>query len=86
MSRIVTAVLVAGTLAACHGSGPDATERASWAATARMVVDAWRRGAVPTRYAADTLRLVARRLDDAEIGRTADRIASGDRDVAPPRR
>jgi hypothetical protein len=66
MSRGVALLVVVGAaLAACGGSDETrARTRRSWTATARLALDGWHRGALPRRYTADTLRLVARELDD----------------------
>jgi hypothetical protein len=67
----IAAVLVIAGLgvAGCGGSETDAKQAAqravSWAATARMVGEAWRAGEVPDRYAARTLQAVRQSLRES---------------------
>ena len=70
MGRRRTRRLLAGlalAVSACAGQAGErlreVAERShSWTATARMVVDAWSAGSVPTPYARDTLEAAARAL------------------------
>jgi len=64
----------------------DGAARKSWAATAELLLAEWRRGDLPDRYTADTLRLAAEQLGDRRFARVADDVERGDRNarLAPP--
>jgi hypothetical protein len=85
------ALALAAILAGCGGwTGRDDPARRSsqrsWAATADLLLAEWRKGHVPDRYTADTLRLAGEQLADRRVARAADAVERGDRDarVAPP--
>lgn len=53
----------------------------SWAATARMTAEAWLDGAVPTAYAAQTLRQTSQELHKQEQNSKWQSLPAGDRAV-----
>jgi hypothetical protein len=74
-------------IAACGTSAArDETARRSWTATADLLIAEWRRGHLPDRYTADTLRVAGDAMKDRRFARAADTVERGDRDarLMPP--
>jgi hypothetical protein len=87
VAPLVLVLTLSGMLVGCGSpAASDARARRSWDATAQLLLAEWRRGHVPDRYTADTLRVAAAALDDRRPARAADAVERGDHDVrlAPP--
>jgi hypothetical protein len=87
VAPLVLVLTFGAILVGCGSSaGDDAMQRRSWTATADLLLTEWRRGHLPDRYTADTLRFAGDELADRRFERTADAVARGDRDarLVPP--
>jgi hypothetical protein len=77
VARYIAIFLISAWSVGC-GDSQSEREQRSWRATGSFVTSAWRRGALPARYAVDTLRVVESKTHDPEVAATVAAIGRGD--------